>query len=111
MDWSFLVGAEVAQIVIGRHDVQLALSDAIVISLHAGFEHTRRGRELSDAGDVPRRATTLVSLLGRKIRHVAVESDQALVLAFDNHEALTMLVAGGAHESITITHRDRTLVV
>ncbi|MBS0518955.1 MAG: hypothetical protein JSR90_09690 [Proteobacteria bacterium] len=110
-DWSFLVGAEVMQIVIGRHDIQIVLSDAIVIAIHSGFEHTRRGHELSTAGDTARRATTLVSLLGRKIQRVAAEGEEALVLSFDNHEVLALLVAGGAHESLAITHRNRIVAV
>jgi hypothetical protein len=105
-DWSFLIGAEVIQVAIGLHDVQVAMfksnGKGPAISIWCDFEHRRAGQKLSDSAEVHVKAATLVSLLGKKLESAAAEGEEALMLRFDNDEMLTILVGDHSHECFKV---------
>ena len=125
-DWNFLIGAEVECVWIYPGHAQLSLFRYMSIDIYSAFNHERGGRFLSDATDLPTRATTLVSLLRKAVKSVSIE-EKAIDLRFeraeddydndtdeiDEEETLTLLVSDAQAKSFVVTTRDpnRTFVV
>lgn len=61
-DWNFLIGGQAVGVTISLDHAQLSPFRDMSIEIHADFNHERGSEILSDATDLPTRATTLVSL-------------------------------------------------
>ena len=127
-DWNFLIGGQVHSVTISLDHAQLSLFRYMLIDIYSAFNHERGGRILSDATDLPTRATTLVSLLRKAVKSVSIE-EKAMVLRFeraeddydddndtdeiDEEETLTLFVSDAQAKSFVVTTRDpnRTFVV
>lgn len=110
-DWSFLIGAEVGQIAIGSHQVQIALLSGGTISIEADFVHARSGKVLSEGTSIPERAATLVTLLGKLIKSVDADGENALSLSFSGDETLKILVDDSPYEAFQISRPEGLIVV
>ena len=113
-DWSFLIGAEVTQIAIGFHQVQVALFKNRVdttISMETDFIHERSGQVLSEATSTPDRAATLVTLIGKQIENVRADGENALFISFSGSETLKIMVDDERYEDFTIDGPAGLLVV
>ena len=113
-DWSFLIGAEVTQIAIGFHQVQVALFKNRIdttISMETDFIHERSGQVLSEATSTPDRAATLVTLIGKQIENVRADGENALFISFSGSETLKIMVDDEPYEDFTIDGPAGLLVV
>ena len=112
IDWSFLVGAKVEQVAIGEYDLQIRFFKNICISTQSRFDHLVDGKCLSTSSNFPKRATTLVSLLGKVVEKVSVEEDKkALILSLSNQEVIKVYDDNQHYESFTVTYPGNTIVV
>jgi hypothetical protein len=117
-DWSFLVAGEITQICIGFNDVQIHLVrgrgrdvESVSITIECEFEHRRAEELLSNHEETHLRATTLVSLLGKKVDNVRADAEDALTIGFDGDETVKIIVDESPYEAFNIKGPQGLIVV
>lgn len=111
IDWNFLLGAKVEQIAIGEYNIQIRFFKDVSISTQGAFDHLVDGKLLSDAPELPKRAITLISLLGSKVENVTVENDRTLAVTFSNREAVKIYDSFERYESFTVNYPGGPVIV
>jgi Family of unknown function (DUF6188) len=107
-DWSFLTGKRVDQICIGLYQIQLNLSDSVSVSIEGRFAH-KGLHGTSNEEAMPKKACTLISLLGSTVERAGAEDERTLIIEFSNEEILKIFVAGAPYESFSVTAPGKTI--
>jgi hypothetical protein len=111
IDWSFLTGKPLEQVAIGIADVQLHFFKDVTVSIQSDFDHFSKGKRLSAAPELSKKATTLVSLLGSSINAVTTEARKTLILVFSNGDMLRVYDSSDHYESFNITYPGGDMII
>ncbi len=110
-DWSFLVGRELLQVCIGLYQVSLKFDAEVSINIECSFDHLAARSSLSLGSSLPERATSLVSLLGKKIAGATSRDGKTLSITFLNSETLEIHDSNDSFESFQVIAAGREIIV
>lgn len=103
-DLSFLLGQELQQVCIGRHQAILNFCNGSV-SIETDIAHkSRLGESTAVYKTIMASAPMLVSFLNCTIANVGIKPPGTLVLEFSNGEALEIYDGNAEYESYQIRH-------
>jgi hypothetical protein len=112
IDLSFLVGQELQQVCIGRHEAILHFGDAVSICIESEIGHkSNLGKLTAIYKTIAPSASMLVSLINSSIVKAYAESPGTLVLELCNGQVLEIYDANSEYESYQISYDNRVIVV
>ena len=104
LDLSALIGLCVQQVALGKHQLQIKLSDSGSIHVDSSVELYDASGNLLESwrSDVHLESTALVSLLGREIVATAVHPPRRLDIVFDGGLTMRLIESQNSFESFQI---------
>jgi hypothetical protein len=110
-DWSFALGKELIMVCVGQHQLVLRFHGDVVISIEGRFEHVSSGAVVKGESELPQRAASLMSLVGKTVGAIRAEDAKTLWIGFANGEALRIYDSSSNYEAFQITAPGVDIVV
>jgi hypothetical protein len=115
-DFGFLVGAQLDQVAIGRHQVVLNFDRGISVSMQCSYGVLPSDGAAADLDGLleshtPGHAASLLGLLGQTIVSAIVQDSDTLALAFNGGRRLAIRDDSEQYESFQIAAPEKLLIV
>ena len=107
IDWGFILGKELEQIIIGKYDVQLCFFGNVVISFYGKFLHSKPNNTIitnTDENDLAYHSISLISLLGSSVIEAKSDCSTELYIKYSNSEFIIIYDDSEYYESISVTY-------
>jgi hypothetical protein len=104
-------GKTLLQVCIGAHELILNFDEGLSVTITSSVEFKRSDGSSQYCDDFCASASTVSSLVNKKVITAEAEAPRALKLKFENGEGLSIVDDSKEFESYTINYRGKTIVV
>jgi hypothetical protein len=111
VDLSFLIDAEITQVTLGKHDIQIAFGEQSNITAQRQilFEHGAGATKID--GENGRSAGSLSDLLGDIVENIEISNRQELILRLKSGNILRLFDSSQHYESFVVWHNGDFIAV